>query len=51
MLTHLFPCCRNKELHWYKRITPDKEQKTAQKVLAYGPEETVAYTHYFMPGR
>lgn len=43
--------CRNKELNWYKRITPDKEQKAAQRVLAYGPEETVAYTHYFMPGR
>jgi hypothetical protein len=38
---------RTKKLGWRKEAKVGK----LSPVLAYGPEETVAYCHYFMPSR
>jgi len=42
---------RNRRLTWRLNVKEEDEHKEAAKTVAYGPEETVAYSTYFMPSR
>jgi len=43
---------RKKRLYWRENEKDDKGgNSTQQDVHAYGPSETIAYTHYFFPSR